>query len=225
MPSDSPSLRDLVTAAVDSALTMSSLELSPGERLAVETSESDTYLFAIGGSAHITLRSGPSTELRVGHAAFIPSGDGAEAHAGRAGLAVLRSEVTSHCDVHAPLGATEHFASVESATTAEATSKRTFQVLFGPHNGSCRATLFVGYVPPGKAPWHFHQYDEIVWIWKGAARFHTVDDLHELREASAVRMRPRQVHTLENLSTEDELILLGLFTPAGSPAAAFLARD
>jgi hypothetical protein len=36
-------------------------------------------------------------------------------------------------------------------------------------------------------------------------------------------MRPRQVHILENLGAAD-LVLLGFFTPAGSPAAAYLAR-
>jgi quercetin dioxygenase-like cupin family protein len=225
MKSDSPHLQELVSEDADSALMMSSFELAPGERLTVEASESDTYLFTVGGSAEITLTSGPTTELRVGHAAFIPAGDGATAHASPEGLAALRAEVTADCDLHAPMGATEYFTSVEGAAAAQATSKRTFQVLFGPHNGSCRATLFVGYVPPGKAPWHFHQYDEIVWIWKGEARFHTVDDQRDMSQASAVRMRPRQVHTLENLSAGDELLLVGFFTPAGSPAAAFLAGD
>lgn len=223
MATDTPNVQALVSEADDSTLTMSSVDLLPGERLSVEPSESDTYLFTVGGSAGIVLTSGSTSELRIGHAAFIPAGDGATALAGPEGLTALRAEATTDCDVHAPLGETEHFASVEDAETGDATSKRKFQVLFGPHNGSCRATLFVGYVPPGKAPWHFHQYDEIVWIWKGASCFHTVDDQRDMPEASAMRMRPRQVHTLENLSAHDELILLGLFTPAGSPAAAFLA--
>jgi quercetin dioxygenase-like cupin family protein len=225
MKSEAPQLRELVNEAADSPLMMSSFELGPGEPLTVEACESDTYLFTVAGSAEITLTSGASTKLNVGYAAFIPAGDGATAHASTEGLAGLRAEVTADCDIHAPLGATEYFTTVEGTATAQATSKRTFQVLFGPYNGSCRATLFVGYVPPGKAPWHFHQYDEIVWIWKGHGRFHTADDQRDMSQASAVRMRPRQIHTLENLSAEDELLLIGLFTPAGSPAAAFLAGD
>ena len=41
------------------------------------------------------------------------------------------------------------------------------QLLFGPHNGSTRATFFAGFIPPGKAPWHYHLYDEIVWFPDG----------------------------------------------------------
>ena len=65
-------------------------------------------------------------------------------------------------------------ASSSSASTPrahlEATGARSFQVLFGPHNGSARATLFVGHLPPGRAPWHYHLYDEIVWVPFGPGR-------------------------------------------------------
>ena len=106
-----------------------------------------------------------------------------------------------------------------------ATGKRSFQILFGPHNGSTRATLFVGYVPPGAAPWHFHLYDEIVWIWRGEGRYHTQGGVEPLAAGSAFRISPREVHIVENTSAADELVVLGLFTPAGSPSAAYLTAD
>ena len=98
-------------------------------------------------------------------------------------------------------------------------------MLFGPHNGSTRATLFVGHVPPGAAPWHFHLYDEIVWIRSGRGRFHTRDGSEPLAPGSAFRIRPREVHIVENTSPTDELVVVGLFTPAGSPSAAYLAPE
>ena len=106
-----------------------------------------------------------------------------------------------------------------------ATGKRSFQILFGPQNGSTRATLFVGYVPPGAAPWHFHLYDEIVWIWRGEGRFHTGAGAEPLGAGSAFRISPREVHIVENTSATDELVVLGLFTPAGSPSAAYLTGE
>ena len=106
-----------------------------------------------------------------------------------------------------------------------ATGKRSFEVLFGPHNGSTRATLFIGHVPPGAAPWHFHLYDEIVWIWRGEGSFHTRDCSEPLAPGSAFRIRPREAHIVENTSATEELVVVGLFTPAGSPSAAYLAPE
>ena len=70
-------------------------------------------------------------------------------------------------DLHAPMGTRELVVSLDDAEQQQATGARSFQLLFGPHNGSTRATLFAGYVPPGKAPWHYHLYDEIVFVPAG----------------------------------------------------------
>jgi hypothetical protein len=45
----------------------------------------------------------------------------------------------------------------------------------------------------------------------------------DLGPGSAVRLRPRQVHIVENASADRELSVIGIFTPAGSPSAAYLA--
>ena len=58
--------------------------------------------------------------------------------------------------------------------------------------------MFVGYVPPGKAPWHYHLYDEIVWIWRGPGRYHLGDEVEPLEDGSAFRITPREVHIVEN---------------------------
>jgi uncharacterized cupin superfamily protein len=123
------------------------------------------------------------------------------------------------------MGPAETVVAIDRVEAGSATGKRSFQVLFGPHNGSTRATLFVGYVPPGAAPWHFHLYDEIVWIWRGEGRFHTAAGAEPLGPGSAFRLSPREEHIVENTSATEELVVLGLFTPAGSPSAAYLAGD
>ena len=122
-------------------------------------------------------------------------------------------------------GPRETVARIDDAETSAATGARSFQVLFGPHNGSTRATLFVGFVPPGLTPWHFHQYDEIVWIPDGPGRLHLGDEVEELAAGAAFRLRPREVHIVENASADRELTIVGVFTPAGSPAAAYLEPD
>jgi quercetin dioxygenase-like cupin family protein len=98
-------------------------------------------------------------------------------------------------------------------------------VLYGPHNGSTRATLFVGYIPPGRAPWHYHLYDEIVWVLRGEGRLYVGDASEPLAPGSAFRLHAREVHIVENTQPTEELAVLGIFSPAGSPSAAYLTAD
>ena len=119
----------------------------------------------------------------------------------------------------------ERVVALEHVEPGQATGARSFQLLHGAHNGSTRATLFVGYIPPGRAPWHYHLYDEIVWVLRGTGRLHLGDETEELGAGSAFRLRPREVHIVENTATDVELAILGVFTPAGSPSAAYLTAD
>jgi quercetin dioxygenase-like cupin family protein len=85
--------------------------------------------------------------------------------------------------------------------------------------------MFVGYIPPGRAPWHYHLYDEIVWVLRGEGRVHVGDAVEPLAPGSAFRLHPREVHIVENSDPVAELAVLGIFTPAGSPSAAYLMPD
>ncbi len=132
--------------------------------------------------------------------------------------------VDADVDLHAPMGPRELVVSLDAADTQQATGGRSFEILFGPHNGSTRATLFAGFVPPGRAPWHYHLYDEIVWVPEGPGRLHLAEGDAALESGSAFRLRPRQVHIVENASAA-EMTIIGVFTPAGSPSAAYLTAD
>ena len=123
------------------------------------------------------------------------------------------------------MGAAETAVALDHVEPGKATGARSFQVLFGPHNGSTRATLFVGYIPPGKAPWHYHLYDEIVWVLRGEGRLYVGDAVEALAPGSAFRLHAREVHIVENTHPLEELAVLGIFTPAGSPSAAYLTAD
>ena len=54
---------------------------------------------------------------------------------------------------------------------------------------------------------------------------HLGDDVEELAPGCAFRLRPREVHIVENVANDVELAVLGVFTPAGSPSAAYLTED
>ena len=200
-----------------SELALETLHLAPGESVEAGDSTRDVLLFMFAGGGTLA---GESVE--VGCAAFLPEGEQAALVAGAAGLSVVWVTLGAATDLHAPMGVRDRIVSIDRVEPGKATGSRSFQVLFGPHNGCTRATMFVGYVPPGKAPWHYHLYDEIVWIWRGPGRYHLDDEIEPLEDGSAFRIAPREVHIVENTSSDQELAVLGIFTPAGSPSAAYL---
>lgn len=206
-----------------SALALETLRLEPGAAVDAGAADGDVLLFAFGGSGLLTLAGGQM--LETGSAALVLEGERATVTAGAHGLAVVRATAGRDVDLHAAIGPRETVVAVERVEAGRATGKRSFQILFGPHNGSTRATLFVGYVPPGRAPWHYHLYDEIVWIWRGPGRYHVGGGVEELADGSAFRISPREVHVVENTREDAELVVLGLFTPAGSPSAAYLPAE
>jgi len=203
-----------------SELALDDLRLAPGATLDLLDALHDTLVFAHEGAGALDDRA-----LDGRAAALVPAGEAATLTAGPDGVACVRATLGASTDLHAPMGAIESVVALDRVEPGQATGARSFQVLHGPHNGSTRATLFVGYIPPGRAPWHYHLYDEIVWILSGTGRLHLGDDVEELAPGCAFRLRPREVHIVENVANDVELAVLGVFTPAGSPSAAYLTED
>lgn len=213
--------RMLVPPERGSELALDELRLEAGASLDLTDELHDTLLFVHEGSG--ALGSEPLTGAAAG---LVIAGTSRSLVAGPDGLACVRATLGAATDLHAPMGPPEQVVSLEHVEPGRATGSRSFQVLHGPHNGSTRATTFVGYIPPGRAPWHYHLYDEIVWLPEGPGRLHRKDgDVQDLGPGSAFRLHPREVHIVENSSSDRELTIIGVFTPAGSPSAAYLSPD
>ncbi len=217
--------RELVPVLVDSALALEEVRIASGDSLSVTDSDRDTLVYVVDGSGSLALDGSTAEELDRGDAGLVLAAEAARIDAAEDELLLLVASVGADADRHALLGARETVSRGGGAGAEKATGARSFQILLGPHNGSTRATLFAGFVPSGKAPWHYHLYDEIVWVADGRARLHIGKTAEELGAGSAFRLRPRQVHIVENLSEKDELTVIGIFTPAGSPSAAYLTPD
>jgi len=101
---------------------------------------------------------------------------------------------------------------------AEITGDREFRVLFAPGQGCAAATQFVGEIPPGRAPFHTHTYDEVVLILAGEGMLHIGDEDRPLSPGSCLHLAPGTPHCLENTG-QATLRVLGVFHPGGSPAA------
>jgi mannose-6-phosphate isomerase-like protein (cupin superfamily) len=209
----------MIAPLPDSALSLDRLTVDPGTSVSFAAEEADRLLYVVSGSGLLSVAD-DSAHVRVGSAALVLAEEAATLQATEA-LDALVARVGGEVDLHAPMGKRELVVSLDVADAQLATGSRSFQILFGPHNGSTRATLFAGYIPPGKAPWHYHLYDEIVWVPEGPGRLHVGDGAEELGPGAAFRLRPRQVHIVENLGDGD-MTIIGVFTPAGSPSAAYL---
>lgn len=202
-----------------SLLSSALVDLTPGAGWSLEPGADHQLVYTVAGRGTLG-----DAALSTGTAVRLGPGEAGRVEAGTEPLRLIVFRCGPGCDEHAPLGTPVATAHVDLGALDPATSGREFQVLFDMYNGSPRGTLFLGKVPPGAAPWHFHQYDEIVWILEGHGLYHLAGGDEEFEAGSAFRVRRREVHIVENAGTEP-MLLLGLFTPAGSPAAAYLAQD
>ena len=100
------------------------------------------------------------------------------------------------------------------------TGDRWYRVLVDHEIGSEQVTQFVGSIPPGRAPDHFHEYEEVLFILRGAGRLWAGEVNTPIGPGSCVYLPRKQVHCVENTG-DGELRLLGVFYPAGSPAVRY----
>jgi mannose-6-phosphate isomerase-like protein (cupin superfamily) len=97
----------------------------------------------------------------------------------------------------------------------ERTGDREFRVLLSE---GLTITQFAGLIPPGRAPEHHHTYDEVVHVLAGRGVVHLRAGDTPIAPGTSIYLPPYQPHCLENTGSEP-LRVLGVFHPAGSPAA------
>ena len=97
---------------------------------------------------------------------------------------------------------------------------RWYRVLVDGKVGSAQVTQFVGAIPPGRAPDHFHEYEEVLCILTGRGRMWAGKTSAPIAPGSCIFLPRGQPHCVEN-EGDDELRLLGVFYPAGSPAVRY----
>ena len=100
------------------------------------------------------------------------------------------------------------------------TADRWYRVLVNEEIGSRQVTQFVGSIPPGRAPDHFHHYEEVLFILRGTGRMWAGATSTPIEAGSCIFLPKKQMHCVENTGA-GELRLLGVFYPAGSPAVRY----
>jgi quercetin dioxygenase-like cupin family protein len=172
----------------------------------------DELVYVLSGSGAATI--GEDTyELRPGVALFLARGTAWSASGDARGVSVL---------VHAPAeaGASHAVLDLNDAERGTATAGRAFVLGPTPEAGCTSATQFIGLIPPGRAPDHFHRYDEVIYVLEGEGYLEIGGDQAPIRPGTCIHLPRTLVHCLANTG-EREMRVLGVFTPAGSPAEAY----
>ena len=193
------------------------LEFASGAELANRVGGMGESWYVAGGSGTIAV-AGQRVPLQAGTAVWLKRGGQYRGRAeAEAGLRIIATEV------RAGEPADDTGPPVRVATLAECVPERTgdreFRVLLsaGPA-GNLAVTQFVGVIPPGRAPAHQHTYDEAVYVLDGEGEAHVAGTDMPIGPGTSIYLPPYTPHCLENTGSA-ALRVLGLFYPAGSPAA------
>jgi len=206
------------------AISLRILEFGPGTSPGLHNSESDEVLYLLDESSECTVLIdgnnydiGPQTGiyLRPGQTLTVEN-------PGPDPVRFVSSQADSQLD-HAN---ESHVSPIVKLSDRRAlpTADRWYRVLVDEEIGSEQVTQFVGSIPPGRAPDHFHEYEEVLFILRGEGRMWAGETNTPIAPGSCIYLPKRQVHCVENTG-EGELRLLGVFYPAGSPAVRYEATD
>jgi len=201
------------------AISLRVLELAPGRSPSLGGAACDEVLYVFEGAGAL-LFEGVSRPIGTDTGFYVPPGARYEIEA-----STPMTLVSSRCP--------DPGESAEAAATgappvvvrldeciSETTGDRWYSVLLDHHIGRSQVTQFVGAIPPGRAPDHYHEYEEVLCILQGRGRMWAGDRSAPIERGSCIYLPRRQMHCVENTG-DTELRLLGVFYPSGSPAVRY----
>jgi len=171
------------------------------------------YVIRGSGTLALEAEGHATTALEPGTAVWMRAGLRYECRAGSAGLDAVA--VAVQASSAGDDGRPEVRVVTLDACEPERTGDREFRVLLSE---GMAFTQFAGLIPPGRAPEHHHTYDEVVHVLAGRGVVHLGETTAEIGPGTSIYLPPYQPHCLENTGP-DLLQVLGVFHPAGSPAA------
>jgi len=211
------------------AISLRVMELEAGLSPGIRTAKADDVLYVLQGQATVYLDGwphavAPDTGLYVRPGAYLTIDN-----PGPGSLILLSSRCPDPGNALAPvaprtvpapgaLPASPPPLVRVADRPSETTGDRSYRVLVDRSMGCEAVTQFVGTIPPGRSPDHFHHYEEVLCILEGRGRMWAGRSHAPIGPGSCVFLPRRQVHCVEN-SGSGPLRLVGVFYPAGSPAA------
>jgi quercetin dioxygenase-like cupin family protein len=196
------------------------LRVEPGRAFARASADHEELLFVLDGQGTLSV-DGREHALEPETGAHVRAGERYELENRGPGDLTLVSVLIPDPEPSAADGpAPQLISRVADQATETATTDREFRVVFGPEQGCGSVTQFVGYIPTARAPDHYHLYDEVIYVLSGEGVMHMEGEHTPLASGSCIHLPARTVHCLENAGTQT-MRVLGVFRPAGSPAAAY----
>jgi mannose-6-phosphate isomerase-like protein (cupin superfamily) len=209
-------------------ITLAVNHYARGRSPAVANPQAEEVLYAANGSGECLIDGSPH-ELAPGTAVFIPPG--AEYAIDNSGDEPLR--IVSACCPEDPgrrVGA-QPSARVsgdgrrlavreQDRDVIRAGKDREFRYLIHTDLGCRQITQFAGWIPQSVAPFHYHEYEEGIFILDGSGIVHVEDETHPFGPGSSIYLPIGVRHCLENPGPAP-VRLLGVFYPSGSPGAAY----
>jgi quercetin dioxygenase-like cupin family protein len=191
------------------------LSFGPGGSRERVEADADETLYVLEGSATLTV-AGEEHEIAPGTSVFVGRGTSwaVETEEGADLLSVLVLDPEP-----VPPG-THAVVDLAAEERLSATASRQFSIGLDPSVGCASVTQFVGFIPPARAPDHFHRYDEVLYVLDGRGRLHIDGEEEPLAPGACVHLPARLVHCLENTG-DGEMRVCAVFRPAGSPAEAY----
>jgi mannose-6-phosphate isomerase-like protein (cupin superfamily) len=194
------------------AISLRVVELDGTAELHNETHDEVLYVIEGSGSA---ITGSETRALTPDHGIYLPPGQ-------RLTLEGAMTLVSSRCpatprprDPATPIT----IIAMESRPKQQ-TADRWYREVINDEAGSVEVTQFVGSIPPGRAPDHYHLYEEILCILDGHGAMWAGATSTPIDRGSCIFLPHGQVHCVENRG-DGELRLLGVFYPAGSPAVRY----
>jgi quercetin dioxygenase-like cupin family protein len=168
-------------------------------------------LYVVSGDGRL-LADGASHTLEPGTAAFLLAG---EEHELEGDHLVLVSVTAPVEEDGARRGVTVRY---DDRPVLGAGKDREFRYLVNQDVGCSEVTQFVGTIPPGRAPMHSHEYDEVVYVLEGDGVLHIAGTSTPIGPGSCIHLPPGELHCLENVGS-GLMRVLGVFHPSGDPAS------
>jgi len=205
------------------AISLRVLELDGGESARWRNESSDEVLYVIAGGGEATI-GGNRYDVAADHGLYVPPATTIEIAASSA-----MTLVSAQCpEPGTQLDGYEAGRAIAGARLVVAmhdrpmqrTGDRWYREVINEQSGSTQVTQFVGSIPPGRAPDHYHLYEEVLCILEGEGAMWAGPTQTPIATGSCIFLPRRQVHCVENRGP-GELRLLGVFYPAGSPAVRY----
>jgi mannose-6-phosphate isomerase-like protein (cupin superfamily) len=172
-------------------------------------------LYVVSGEGRLDV-DGRSYELAPWTGAYVAAGESYRVdNAGPDDLVVVLVTAPPERSTAPTDGRTVRWAERESYP---AKPNREFRYLVDHDIGCHDVTQFIGIIPPGRAPFHSHTYDEVIYVLEGEGLLHLEGGETPIAAGACIHLPPLVEHCLENSGSGD-MRVLGVFHPAGDPAS------